>query len=210
MTRRLVIALLVAALCDANIYGPSSVYAAEESDISGNWYFAQIDGVPGHFICIASLVHQGSTLSSFMSCNVGYGELQGSIDEGGSNFSLSGELLGLTTMNGTIPGSIYDADGTLSFSVGKKVVSGSFVGVHGPFARGIVRCPTEAIGIIPARRVESLDALLLLQFTAQLKGASLACSYLGDVNIDGDLDATDANLILQIVAGLIDEFPPPQ
>jgi hypothetical protein len=50
-------------------------------------------------------------------------------------------------------------------------------------------------------RVDSIDAAIVLQYTAALLG-SLACPA-GDVNDDGRSDATDAAIILQHVAGLI-------
>lgn len=50
-------------------------------------------------------------------------------------------------------------------------------------------------------RVDSIDAAIVLQYTAALVG-SLACPA-GDVNDDGRSDAADAAIILQYVAGLI-------
>jgi hypothetical protein len=54
--------------------------------------------------------------------------------------------------------------------------------------------------------VSSVDALLVLQFTAGL-GGSLPCQQNGDVNRDGMVNAIDAELILQYVAGLIHSLP---
>jgi hypothetical protein len=50
--------------------------------------------------------------------------------------------------------------------------------------------------------VDSIDAALVLQFTARLVG-SLPCQTAAEVNGDGHVDAIDAALILQHVAGLI-------
>jgi len=47
----------------------------------------------------------------------------------------------------------------------------------------------------------------VLQYNAGLV-TSLACLELADVNGDGRVDAIDAALILQFVAGLIDSLPP--
>jgi hypothetical protein len=54
--------------------------------------------------------------------------------------------------------------------------------------------------------VSSVDALLVLQFTAGLVG-SLPCQQNADVNRDGMVNAVDAQLILQNVAGLIPSLP---
>ena len=51
-------------------------------------------------------------------------------------------------------------------------------------------------------RVDSRDALLVLQFEAALLD-SLPCQDLADVNEDGSIDSIDAGLIKQIDAGLI-------
>ncbi|MCI0777815.1 MAG: hypothetical protein J4N95_06520 [Chloroflexi bacterium] len=50
--------------------------------------------------------------------------------------------------------------------------------------------------------VTSIDAALILQFTAALTD-SLPCEHLADVNSNGSVDAIDATLVLQFVAGLI-------
>jgi hypothetical protein len=50
--------------------------------------------------------------------------------------------------------------------------------------------------------VNSIDAALILQFSAGLVG-SLACQADGDVNLDGSVNSIDAALVLQYVAGLI-------
>ena len=55
--------------------------------------------------------------------------------------------------------------------------------------------------------VSSLDALVLLQFSAGLVG-SLPCLQNADVNGDGSIDSLDAVLILQFVAGLLGSLPP--
>ena len=55
--------------------------------------------------------------------------------------------------------------------------------------------------------VNSIDALLLLQFDAALLG-SLPCGQNADANQDGEVNAIDATLILQFDAGLIDSLPP--
>ena len=55
--------------------------------------------------------------------------------------------------------------------------------------------------------VSSLDALVLLQFSAGLVG-SLPCLQNADVNGDGSINSLDAVLILQFVAGLLGSLPP--
>jgi Dockerin type I domain len=51
-------------------------------------------------------------------------------------------------------------------------------------------------------RVNSIDALLVLQFDAELLN-NLANAPSGDVNGNGRINAIDASLILQFVAGLL-------
>ena len=55
--------------------------------------------------------------------------------------------------------------------------------------------------------VDSIDAALILQFSAGLLG-SLACQEFADVNSDGTVNSIDAALILQFTAGLLDSLPP--
>lgn len=54
---------------------------------------------------------------------------------------------------------------------------------------------------------DSIDAVLVLQFVAQLLG-ELRCGEAGDVNGDGRVDAADATLVLQYTAGLLKALPP--
>jgi hypothetical protein len=56
--------------------------------------------------------------------------------------------------------------------------------------------------------VSSIDALLVLQFDANLL-TSLLNAPSGDVNQNGAVNAIDSALILQFVAGLIHQLPPP-
>ena len=51
-------------------------------------------------------------------------------------------------------------------------------------------------------RVNSVDALLILQFDAELL-TTLANAPSGDVNENGRINAIDAALVLQFVAGLL-------
>ncbi|MCH8994911.1 MAG: hypothetical protein IH959_08095 [Chloroflexi bacterium] len=53
--------------------------------------------------------------------------------------------------------------------------------------------------------VDSIDATIVLQFTAGLLGA-LACPDGADANGDGDITSVDATLILQFTAGLLDSL----
>ncbi len=55
-------------------------------------------------------------------------------------------------------------------------------------------------------RVDSIDAALILQYSAGLLRA-LNCQQGGDVNRDGHINSIDSALILQYIAGLLDEFP---
>jgi hypothetical protein len=57
------------------------------------------------------------------------------------------------------------------------------------------------------RRVNSIDAALVLQFGAGLVG-SLACENEADANRNKVVNAIDATLILQFVAGLVGRLPP--
>ena len=53
--------------------------------------------------------------------------------------------------------------------------------------------------------VDSVDAALILQFSAALLG-SLPCTDNADMNGDGIIDPLDAALILQFVAGLLNSL----
>ena len=55
--------------------------------------------------------------------------------------------------------------------------------------------------------VNSIDAALVLQFSAALLG-SLPCAASADVNDDGAISAIDGALILQFAAGLLPSLPP--
>jgi hypothetical protein len=55
--------------------------------------------------------------------------------------------------------------------------------------------------------ITSIDAVLVLQFTASLLGA-LSCQDAADANGNGSIDAIDASLILQLVAGFFESLPP--
>lgn len=57
--------------------------------------------------------------------------------------------------------------------------------------------------------VDSLDALFLLQFEADLLD-SLPNPDSADVNEDGDINVFDAALVLQFTAGLLGSLPPPE
>ena len=56
--------------------------------------------------------------------------------------------------------------------------------------------------------VNSVDALFILQFDADLLGA-LPNAPSADVNLNGRVNSVDASLVLQYEAGFIDELPPP-
>ena len=66
--------------------------------------------------------------------------------------------------------------------------------------------PTPSLGgsgdVNCDENVDSIDAALILQFSAGLVG-SLACQEDADVNGSGDIDSIDATIVLQFVAGLI-------
>ena len=55
--------------------------------------------------------------------------------------------------------------------------------------------------------VDSADAVLILQRSADLIGDNDLSMSAGDVNGDGEVDTADAVLVLQKVAGLIEKFP---
>ncbi|MCH7699554.1 MAG: dockerin type I repeat-containing protein, partial [Chloroflexi bacterium] len=55
--------------------------------------------------------------------------------------------------------------------------------------------------------VTSIDAALVLQFTANLLGA-LPCQDAADANANGEINSIDATLILQFTAGFFQTLPP--
>ena len=97
---------------------------------------------------------------------------------------------------------VLDADGypVVSYSrsdwpsIGVKVLHCGDDECTGKPIAGDVNCDSS---------VNSIDAVLLLQFDARLV-QSLRCQENGDVNADGALTALDAALVLQYDAGLID------
>ncbi|OGO53113.1 MAG: hypothetical protein A2148_11390 [Chloroflexi bacterium RBG_16_68_14] len=67
--------------------------------------------------------------------------------------------------------------------------------------------PVIAAGDVDCnRRVNAIDATLILQFDAHLL-LSLACQAAADVNEDGRISSVDAFLLLQYHAGLLDSLP---
>jgi hypothetical protein len=69
--------------------------------------------------------------------------------------------------------------------------------------------PAVVVGDVNCNRAaNSVDASLILQFTAGLISA-LLCPEGGDANLDGGIDVLDATLILQLESGLIGALPPP-
>lgn len=55
--------------------------------------------------------------------------------------------------------------------------------------------------------VDSIDPLLILQFSASLL-QSLSCESAADVDLNGLINSLDALIILQFIAGLIASLPP--
>ncbi len=207
--RAALVGLLCSTVVVSGVLGHAELAAETEPDIRGEWGFGfTVGGTSGPtFLCIASLIPEQSGLSNIMSCEIGFVQLAGTRDKADGTFSLSGQLWDRTlSMTGTFdsPESYYPADGTWTL---EDSPGGTFVGVHALFGRGIVRCPTEPFGPFPGRQLSSIDALLILQYVAGL-APSLPCRYLGDVNVDGDITAEDAALVLEYTARLIEHFPP--
>ncbi len=79
------------------------------------------------------------------------------------------------------------------------------------FTPTAVPTPTPAViigDVDCSRAVNSLDAILILQFGAGLI-TGLLCVEGGDANLDGRINVLDATLILQLEGGLISSLPPP-
>ena len=73
--------------------------------------------------------------------------------------------------------------------------------------RGFIQVPEPAIGDANCDgRVDSRDAVLILQFFAEL-APSLPCEYVADANGNGTIGSIDALLVLQLDAGLLDSLP---
>lgn len=69
-----------------------------------------------------------------------------------------------------------------------------------------VGLPTKLTGDADCSgEISSIDALLVLQFSANLTGP-LPCAVLGDADGDGAVSAADASLILQYEAGLVERL----
>ena len=69
--------------------------------------------------------------------------------------------------------------------------------------------PTKDLGDVnDDGAVNSVDALLILQFDADLV-EGLPNLPSGDVNLNGNVNSIDAALVLQFEAGILDELPPP-
>jgi hypothetical protein len=69
--------------------------------------------------------------------------------------------------------------------------------------------PPHPVGPLPrpSPHNRAMDALLLVQYSAQLIDLGGLCLALCDVNLDQHVDARDAMLILQVEAGLIPRLP---
>ncbi|MBI4570574.1 MAG: S8 family serine peptidase, partial [Chloroflexi bacterium] len=67
------------------------------------------------------------------------------------------------------------------------------------------RCATGDVN--RDRRVNSVDASLVLQFVAR-RVSILTCPEGADVNVDGRINSIDAALVLQFEAGLLGQLPP--
>jgi hypothetical protein len=204
MTRLIILPVLVLAITVVVSTSPAN---AGDSDVSGNWYVRLPSGALAGDKCIASFVVDGATLTNSMSCELfGHSVLSGEYDDADGSFHLAGNLGNFAaTMDGTVTPSSFSGTWSTPDYYGRH---GELDGDKQVSPRGLVRCPSIIEGPdTPARDVSSLDAQLVLQREAGL-GTVLPCRYLGDVNIDGEIDSADATLILQYVAGLIEEFPP--
>jgi hypothetical protein len=193
--------------------------ASSEPDIVGEWGFHSFWGIRDYyteFLCIGSLVRDDPDWVLRMSCQGagGFIDLRGSLDASKQTMSMSGTL---------DTGAQLALDGTLDTSPNPSVqarwtfgnvpeANGWMVGARGLAGRGMVTCPRSPpilphLQPAPRRTPNSADALLIEQFAADFVD-DLPCLYLGDVNIDGRVDAVDAQLVLQYTAGLIEHFPP--
>jgi hypothetical protein len=100
--------------------------------------------------------------------------------------------------------------GTSTIGLDKDAMTGlqylnAFAGIPNNFAV-LFQQPTD-VGDVNCDGVSSVDALLLLQFTAALIN-SFTCPANAYVNADSAANAVDALLVLQYVAGLLPGLPP--
>jgi hypothetical protein len=206
--RVLVVLLLFAAVGVSTVHR-SAAHADTEVDLSGEWGFSLSGSLLSNAPCIGSMVQRGSALTTFMSCDVlGFVELQGTVDPATGTFGVSGTWNGVAI---DLTGTAGTNAGTLTITGPDHTYTGFFYAERGLVGRGMVACP-EPSPLIPLdpepRRIpDSSDALRMEQYAAGLV-ATLPCLYLGDVNLDGAVNAIDAQLVLQYTAGLIAHFPP--
>ena len=206
IARLVILATLFALVVPAGILVANPVQTHGDTDLSGDWVFlfGPVVG-PGKtpfadFLCIASLVQDGSIVTGSMSCGGDvFLSLMGSVSDDGS-ITITTNFSGTPTV---LTGALgeYGFGGTYSPSTH---VYPTFLGTRGSFGRGVTSCP-RTLG--DTRLASSLDAAVILQYTAGL--TQLPCRYLADANVDGAVTATDAFLVLEYTAGIIDQFTPP-
>jgi hypothetical protein len=191
--------------------------AGDNPDTSGEWGFYLLARNQPSFTCIASLVQREADLTVPMSCDrLGFVELTGTYQEVDGTFEVAGDASGAElSLSGTTrdpdPSSV-DASGawSLIFTRPNIHIEGELHGLHELAHRGLVRCQDLGTGYPSRPRLEAtaVDAALILQWTAHLP-FGMPCLYLGDTNLDGEVNSIDALLILEYTAGVIEHFPAP-
>jgi hypothetical protein len=186
--------------------------ADADGDISGDWSLTLRPDQPPpafSFVCHSSIRQVDTNVLAAIACeDAGTGLLSGTYDDAMQSFQLSGEMsfLGSHLMDLSMIGE--KDDGLLAVSgqwtgvLNVVTYSGTFTGQQGhSFSDGLwgnANC---------ADLSNSVDALLSLQREARLLPFTPRCWVYADVNLNGDLDSLDADLILQHEGGLIDVLP---
>ena len=116
-------------------------------------------------------------------------------------------LFGETSLTLVIPADAIGGDDSFHFAL--YVLGASYQPTDCVPNGGFIRSPVPATSgdVNCDGQVNSLDAILIMQFFARLT-FGLPCQNVGDLNGNGSVGPLDALLILQYEAGLLDALPP--